>query len=107
MVNPAINAALIASAANSQTAQQAVLQKLKKAEAYEPSTAMSLDLDGAEASALTELVGLAIVRPLGSGRYYLDRERQKERAAQQGWVALVIMLGVASAMASVIALTAL
>jgi len=107
MVNPAINAALIATAANGQNAQQAVLQKLKKARAFEPSAAMRLDVDGAEASALTELVGRAIVRPLGSGRYYLDRDRQKERAAQQGWLALVILLGVASAMASFIALTVL
>jgi hypothetical protein len=107
MVNPAVNAALIASAANRQSAQQIVLQKLKKAEAFEPSAATRLELDGSEAAALTELVGLAIVPPLGSGRYYLDRERQKERAAQQGWVALVILLAVASAMASFITLTAL
>ena len=106
MVNPAISSALIASAANAPSAQQAVLQKLKWARAFEPSAAMRLNLDGAEATALTELVGLAIVRPLGAGRYYLDRDRQKERAAQQGWVALVVLLGAASAAASFIALTA-
>ena len=106
-MNPAINVALLASAANRQTAQQAVVQKLTAAKALEPSAAVRLDVDGAEASALTELVGLAVVRPLGAGRYYLDRERQKERAAQQGWVAVGLLLAIGSVMVSVIALTTL
>ena len=107
MSNPAITAALIAANASTQHGQEAVLARLKKAGAFGPGTAVRLEPEGAETAALTELSGLAIVRRVGSGRYYLDRERQKERAAQQGWVAAAILLGVASAMASFIALAAL
>jgi len=107
MSNPAITAALVAANANRQSAQQTVTARLTEAKAFGPGTAIQLDLDGAEAAALTELVGLSIVRPLGAGRYYLDRDRQKERTAQQGWIAIVILLGVASALASFFALAAL
>jgi hypothetical protein len=107
MSNPAITAALIAANASRRNGQEAVLAQLKTAGAFGPATAVRLELEGAEAVALTELTGLAIVRPLGSGRYYLDRDRQRERSAQQGWVAIVILLGIASVMASFIALASL
>lgn len=107
MMNPAITAAMVAASGGRQGAQQTLLQKLTAAKAFEPSTAVQLPVEGAEESALTELVGLSIVRPLGSGRYYLDRDRQRERAAQGGWIAMVILLGVGSALASFIALAAL
>jgi hypothetical protein len=107
MSNPALTAALIAANASKQGGQEAVLARLKSAGAFGPGTAVRLELEGGEAAALTELTGLGIVRPAGTGRLYLDRERQRERSAQQGWVAVVILLGIASAMASFIALAAL
>ena len=107
MSNPAITAALIAANASKQNGQEAVMARLKTAGAFGPGTAVRLELEGAEAAALSELTSLAIVRPMGSGRYYLDRERQRERSAQQGWVAVAILLGVASVMASFIALASL
>jgi hypothetical protein len=103
-MNPAINAALIAAAAQGQSAQQALVKQLTEAKAFGPSSAVPLTpTNAAEEKALTELVGLMTVRPY-SGRYYLDRDRQKEREAQQGWIALVILLAIASLLASALAL---
>jgi len=107
MVNPAIFAAGATANAARRTAQQSVIAQFTAAKAFEPSGAIAIAPDGFERDALTELVALAIVRPLGDGRYYLDRERQRERAAQGGWIALVILLGAGSAVASFIALAAL
>ena len=103
-MNPAINAALIAAAAQGQSAQQALLKQLTDAKAFGPSSAVLLTpTSAAEEKALTELVGLMTVRPY-SGRYYLDRDRQKEREQQQGWTALVILVVIASLLASTVAL---
>ena len=107
MVTASILASGTAAGAARLTAKQALLAQLTAAKAYDPGTAIRLQPDGVETAALTELVGVAIVRPLGQGRYYLDRERQKEQSAQQGWIALVILLGVASLLASSIALASL
>ena len=106
MINPAILAAGASANAARQTAKQALLGQFTKARSYEPSSAITLAPEGLEAGALTEMVGLAIVRPLGDGRYYLDRDRQKERAAQQVWIVLAVLLGFASVLASLFAIAA-
>ena len=103
-MNPAINAALIAAAAQGQSAQQALLKQLTDAKAFSPSSALPLTPKGAaEEKALAELIGHMTVRPW-NGRYDLDRDRQKEREAQQGWIVLVILLAIASLLASAVAL---
>lgn len=106
-MNPAINVALIAAAAQGQAAQDALLKQLTEAKAFGPSSAIPLTpKDAAQDKALTELIGLMTVRPW-NGRYYLDRERQKEREQQQGWMALVILAVIASVLASAVALLTL
>lgn len=102
MVNPAIFAAGAAANAARRTARQALLARFAAARAYDVSSAIALE----ESPELAELVGRAIVRPRGGGFYYLDRERQREQAAGHGWIALAILLAVASVMASLIALAA-
>jgi len=102
MVNPAIFAASAAANAARRTARQTLLARFATARAYDVSSAIALD----QSPGLTELVGRAIVRPRGGGYYYLDRERQREQAAGQGWLALAILLAIASVMASLIALVA-
>lgn len=104
MVNPALNAALMAAAARRQSAREALLKRLAEARAVQPSDAIALDAGGEEEAALTELIGQAIVRPAGNGRYYLDRHRQKEQEARQGWILLVVTLAALSVLASVLAL---
>ena len=106
MINPALLALAANSSTSTQTGKQALLAKLAKARAFDASSAIRLGDDPAEAAVLTELAGLAIVRPRGGGFYYLDRERQRDQAAQQGWLALAILLALASVMASLIALIA-
>jgi hypothetical protein len=103
-MNPAINAALIASAAKKQQARDALLKDLKDAKAFGPGTTVALIPDSAEQEeALTELIGTATVRSWNGG-YYLDRARLKAREQQQGWVALVVILALLSLGASAIAL---
>jgi hypothetical protein len=106
-MSTAINAALIAAAAQGQSAQQAILKQLTDAKAFGPSSAVPLaPNDAAQEKALTELLGLMTVRPWNGG-YYLDRDRQKEREQQQGWIALVILVVIASVVATAVALLAL
>jgi len=102
MINPAIVAAAGAANAARRTAKQALLGRFAAARAYDVSSAIALD----QTPELTELVGRAIVRARGGGFYYLDRERQREQAAGQGWLVLAILLAIASVMASLIALAA-
>lgn len=108
MSNPAINAALLAAAAQKQAAQDALLNQLTSAKAFTPSAAIVLKTDGKDQDgALKELVGHAVVRPIGAGRFYLDRERKAERARQQGHAVLLILAAMLSILASVLALTLL
>ena len=106
MFNPALLALAASQTKSTDTAKQALLAKLTKAKAFDVSNAIRLGDAPAEAAALTELVGQSIVRPKGDGRYYLDRERQRERVVQQGWLAPAVLLGVANVTVSLIAIAA-
>ena len=107
-MNAAVNAALIAAAAAKEEAANAVRAKFAEAKAFGPATAIVPDIESPEQqSAIDELQGLGIVRALGGGRYYLDRDRQAERKAQQGRIALIVLAGLVSLLASVVALLAL
>lgn len=107
-MNAAVNAALIAAAAQKEQASEALLKQFQDKQAFGPANAIALEVeDGPQQQALDEMQGLGVIRPVGTGRYYLDRERQTERKQEQGRIALLVLAGVVSILASVITLLAL
>lgn len=107
-MNAAVNAALIAAAAKKEEARKAVLNQFRDAEAFGPASAIAPDAGEPEqAAALDDMLGLGIVRPAGNGRYYLDREREKEREQELGRISLLVIVGTLSIIASAVALIAL
>ena len=108
MANPAINAALIAAAAQQQAlTDQHILDPLKAAKATSPRSATTLDLSAKGTDKLlASLVKRGYVRATGDGRYWLDEAAMK-RAQTAGFRILLIVLAVLiSVSASLIALLA-
>jgi hypothetical protein len=108
MANAAINAALIAAAAEQQAlTAKAILDPLKEAGAFTARKAITLDLSAKGTDKLlAQLVKRGHVRESGAGRYWLDREeveRSKAAAGRAGWIITAVMLSIT---ASLIALAA-
>jgi len=100
MVNPAITAALIA-ASREEEVKERVEERLKTANAVSPGSAIALDLDGKDRELLDQAVASGVVKPTADGRYYLNEMAVADRTEGQGFMALLILLVVASVIASV------
>jgi hypothetical protein len=99
MSNPAITAALIA-ASRSQEVKEAIEGRLGKAKATGPSSAIPLDLDEKEKELLDQALAEGTVKATGDGRYYLNERAIADRKEGQGFMVVLILLVVASIMAS-------
>jgi hypothetical protein len=103
MSNPAITAALIA-ASRQQEVEEAVEGKLRKANAVGPSSAITLDLDPKHQPLLDQALAAGTVKQVGDGRFYLNEQAIADRKEGQGFMALIILLIIASLIASIAAL---
>lgn len=108
MANPAINAALIAVAAQQQALSDAhITGPLKKARATSARTAIPLDLSAKGTDKLlAAMVKRGHVRSAGAGRYWLDEAAVAESKARGTKTALIIIIVLLSVTASLVALVA-
>ena len=105
MVNPAITAALIA-ASNQEAVEEKIEGRLKKANAFSPGSAIVLELKEKEQKLLDQALAGGTVKRTPGGRVYLDEQALADRKEGQGFMALLILLVVASVIASVAVLVA-
>ena len=105
MVNPAISAALIA-ASRQEEVEQKVEGRLKKAGAVSIGSAIMLDLNDKEQALLDQALASGSVKRTDDGRLYLNERVIADRTEGQGFMALLILLVVASVIASVAVLAA-
>ena len=103
MSNPAITAALIA-ASRQQEVEEAIEGRLGKAKATGPSSAISLHLEGKEKQLLDQALAAGSVKTTNDGRYYLNERAIADRKEGQGFMVVLILLVIASIMASGIVL---
>ena len=103
MVNPAITAALIAA---SQEGADKIEGRLKKAGATSSANAKTLDLTDKEQKLLDKVLASGRVRRTADGRLFIDERVIAEATEGQGFMALLIILAVASVIASAAALAA-
>ena len=100
MVNPAITAALIA-ASNQEEVEEKIEGRLKKANAVSLGSAIMLELKDKERKLLDQALATGTVKRAADGRVYLDELAIADRKEGQGFMALLILLMVASVIASV------
>jgi hypothetical protein len=105
MVNPAIAAALLA-AANQEEIQEKVEGRLKKVRAVSEASAIALELKDKERALIDQAVASGTVKRTDDGRLYLNERAIADRNEGQGFMALLILLAVASVIASVAVLAA-
>ena len=105
MVNPAITAALIA-ASHQEEMEQKVEGRLKEARALSPGSAVALELKDKEQALLDQALASGTVKRTADGRLYLNERAIADRTEGQGFMALLILLAVASVIASVAVLAA-
>ena len=103
MSNPAITAAIIA-ASRQQEIEEAIEGRLAKAKATGPSSAVPLDLAGKEKELLDQALAEGTVKTTSDGRYYLNERAIADRKEGQGFMVILLLLVVASIMASGIVL---
>jgi hypothetical protein len=99
MSNPAITAALIA-ASRQQDIEEAIESRLKKSKATGPSSAIPLDLEGKDKELLDQALAAGAVKTTTDGRYYLNERVIADRREGQGFMVVLILLVLASIMAS-------
>lgn len=98
---------LITAAAHAETAKQAILKRLREAEATSPAMPASVDLDSEDAEkALAELVAAGKVRNAREGLYYIDDSKQIAARPGLPFVALLAVLVAISFAASLVAIAA-
>jgi hypothetical protein len=105
MVNPAITAALIA-ASRQEEVEEKIEGRLKKARAVSVASAIAIELKDKEQELLDQALAAGTVKRTDDGRLYLNERAIADRKEGQGFMALLIMLVVASAIASVAVLMA-
>jgi hypothetical protein len=108
MANAAINAAVLAAAAQQQAlTAKAIIDPLKKAQAFTSRQAIPLDLSAKGTDKLLrQLVERGHVREAGDGRYWLDREeveRSKAAAVRGGWILAAFLLSVTASLIAIAA----
>ena len=106
MVNPAITAALIA-ASRQEEMEQKIEGRLKKAEALSPARAIALSLNEKDQPLLDQALASGTVKETANGRYYLNEQVIADRSEGKGFMALLILLVLASILASLIVLVSL
>ncbi|UUR07618.1 hypothetical protein [Sphingomonas glaciei] len=108
MVNPAINAALIAAAAQQQALTDThITGPLRKGGATSARTAIPLDLSAKGTDKLLAgLIKRGQVRSAGAGRYWLDETAVASAKARGTRVALIVIAVLLSITASLVALIA-
>ena len=99
-MNPAITAALIA-ASNQEGVEQKIEARLKKAGATSIASAIALDLKDKERDLLDQALAGGTVKQTADGRFYLNEQVIADRKEGQGFMALLILLVLASVIASV------
>lgn len=104
-MNPAITAALIA-ASHQEDVEQKIEGRLKKANAVTPASAIALELKDKEKQLLDMALASGTVKQTPEGRLYLNELAVADRTEGQGFMALLILLMVASVIASVAVLVA-
>ena len=104
MVNPAITAALIA--ASHQEEMEKIEARLKKAGALSTGSAVALELKDKEHKLLDQALASGTVKRTADGRLYLNERAVADRQEGHGFMALLIILVVASVIASVAVLAA-
>ena len=103
-MNPAITAAIIA-ATRDQDTEEYILAKLRSAKAQAASSAIALEVNDKQQKLLEQALGKGIVVKTMDGRFYLNQRALSERKEGQGYMALLILVVVASAIATMVALT--
>ena len=103
MVNPAITAALIAA---SQEGAEKIEGRLKKAGATSSANARTLELADKDRKLLDHAIAVGRVKRTADGRFYLDERAIADATEGQGYMALLILLAVASIIASIAVLAA-
>jgi hypothetical protein len=107
MINPALNAALIAAANKQPASSAAILARLRKAGATSRASAAAPDLSGKGAEAvLRKLVEKGHLRAAGGGLYWIEVERVASSQATARQFGLVLLVFLVSAGASAVALLA-
>ena len=93
--------------AQKETAKQAILKRLREADATSAAMPGSVEIDGKVAeTALADLLASGMVREARTGLYYVDREKAEEARPGNGFVALLAILIVISFTASLVAIAA-
>jgi len=100
MVNPGITAVLIA-ASRQEDVERKVEGKLKKAGAISVGSAIVLEIKDKDQGLLDQALAGGTVKRTDDGRLYLDERVIADRKEGQGFMALLILLVVASVVASV------
>ena len=103
-MNPAITAAIIA-ATRDKDSEEYILAKLSIAKAQAASSAIALEVNDKQQKLLEQALGKGIVVKTMDGRFYLNQRALSERKEGQGYMALLILVVVASAIATMVALT--
>jgi hypothetical protein len=105
MVNPGIAGALIA-ASRREDVEEKIEGRLKKAGAISLASAITLELKDKEQVLLDQALASGSVKRTDDGRLYLNERVIADRKEGQGFMALLILLVVASVIASVAILAA-
>jgi hypothetical protein len=97
---------IMATAAQAESAKQAILKRLREADATSAAMPASIEIDSDEAqAALAALLAAGTVHQARNGLYYVD-EAAKTTSPGGGFAALLAILVVISIVASAIALAA-
>ena len=106
MINSAITTAVLASAKRDEFREK-VEGRLKKARALGSASAIELEVkDDAERMLIDEALASGVIIRTGNGRLYLNERARAERQEGQAHLVVMILLVVASLMASLAALLA-
>ena len=103
MVIAGITAALIA-ASHQEDVEQKIEGRLKKAKASSPARAIALELKEKEQKLLDQALASGTVKRTSDGLFYLDETAIADRKEGQGFMVLLILLVIASVIASAAAL---
>jgi len=103
MFNPTVMAALRASAQGNGD-DDFLQSKLRAADAVGTSSAVSLAIDEKQQKLLDRAIEQGTVVKTFDGRFYLNERAVTDRKEGQGYMVLLILLMIASALASVVAL---
>ena len=103
MTNPAITAALIAATQQEEIAEK-IERRLRKAGAVSRSRAAALDWSDKELELVEKAIARETVQRRPDGRLYLSEQRIGDRSEGQLFLLLLLLLAVASVLATVIVL---